>query len=500
MPNADTQCPQKSPPEPYQDQYKILIDNIKDYGIFMLDPEGYIRTWNRGAQLIKGYAENEILGRHFSVFYTPSDLKAQLPQRELKRALLEGKCEEEGWRLRKDGSMFWANIVITPLFDSSGHHMGFTKVTRDLTDRAFAERALKESEEKFRLMVEAVRDYVIIMLDPAGRIISWNSGAERIKGWTEKEILGAHFSVFYTEEDRQSGKVEIEINTAIREGRFEDYGWRVKKDGNRFFANVILTALFDEQGKLKGFCKITRDITEKMESDEALKKAYTELESFSYSVSHDLRAPLRRLEGFSDILISTQSGQLDENGKHYLQRIRESAQRMSQLIEDLLNLSKIGQAELTRTEINLSEMAERIAHDVQRPNYLATQLKIKKDVVAFADAGLLRTVLHNLFENALKYSSKATSPVVEFGELVEDSRQIYFIKDNGVGYNSNYAERLFVAFQRLHASDEFPGHGVGLATVKRIISKHGGQIWSESTEGHGATFYFTLNNSGVKHV
>lgn len=499
MPEVDSNRPLNSSPEPYRDQYKILIDNIQDYGIFMLDPEGRIRTWNRGAQLIKGYTENEILGQHFGVFYTPADLKAQLPQRELKRALVEGKCEEEGWRLRKDGSMFWANIVITPLFDSAGQHLGFTQVTRDLTDRAFAERALKESEEKFRLMVEAVRDYVIIMLDPAGRISSWNSGAERIKGWKEKEILGSHFSVFYTEEDRQSGKVEIEINTAIREGRFEDYGWRVKKDGSRFFANVILTALRDEQGKLKGFCKITRDITEKMESDEALKKAYTELESFSYSVSHDLRAPLRRLEGFSDILLTTQSDSLDENGKHYLQKIRESAQRMLQLIDDLLNLSKISQTEINRTEISLSDMAERIAQDVQRPHFLNARLQIQKNLSTYADVGLLRTALHNLFENAFKYSSRNTAPLIEFGEIIEGNDHVFFVRDNGVGYNTQYAERLFGAFQRLHTSEDFPGHGVGLATVKRIIGRHGGRIWSESSEGQGATFFFTLNNSGAKH-
>lgn len=500
MSEADAALPLNSPLEPYHDQYKALIDNIRDYGIFLLAPEGTVRTWNHGAQLIQGYRAEEILGKHIGIFYPPAEIEAQLPQRELKRALIEGKCEEEGWRLRKDGSMFWANIVITPLHSPSGFHLGFTVVTRDLTDRAFAEKALKESEEKFRLMVEAVRDYVIIMLDPAGRISSWNVGAERIKGWTEQEILGSHFSIFYTEEDRQSGKVEIEINTAIREGRFEDYGWRVKKDGTRFFANVILTALRDERGKLKGFCKITRDITEKMESDEALKKAYTELESFTYSVSHDLRAPLRRLEGFSDILLTTQSDHLDESGKHYLQRVRESAQRMSQLINDLLNLSKIGQAELTRTEIHLSDLAERIALDLQRPLYINAQIKIQKDITASADASLVKMVLHNLFENAFKYSSKNENPVVEFGAIAEGTKHYYFIRDNGVGYNEKYTDRLFSAFQRLHATEDFPGHGVGLATVKRIIDKHGGQIWSESKLGHGATFYFTLANSGVKHV
>ncbi|GAB1515768.1 PAS domain-containing sensor histidine kinase [Actinophytocola sp. KF-1] len=252
------------------DGYRLLVHNIRDYAIFMLDPDGHIVTWNLGAERIKGYREAEILGKHFSVLYPHADVAADKPGQELRDAVRAGRLEDEGWRRRKDGTLFWANVIITPLFDDTGELRGFGKVTRDMTERRNTEQALRESEERFRLLVQGVRDYGIFMLDPAGHIISWNVGAERINGYAEQEILGKHFSVFYPPEDIADGKPERELRDAIADGRLEDEGWRLRKDGSRFWANVIITPLFDETGKLRGFGKVTRDMTERRTSEQAL--------------------------------------------------------------------------------------------------------------------------------------------------------------------------------------------------------------------------------------
>jgi PAS domain S-box-containing protein len=248
----------------------LLVDGVLDYGIFMLDPGGHVISWNAGAERIKGYRAEEILGRHFSTFYPPEDVAAGKPERELEEAIAEGRLEDEGWRVRKDGTRFWGNVVITALFDESGELRGFGKVTRDMTARRAAETAMRESEERFRLLVEGVLDYGIFTLDPGGHVTSWNAGAERIKGYRAEEILGRHFSTFYPPEDVAAGKPERELEEAIAEGRLEDEGWRVRKDGTRFWGNVVITALFDESGELRGFGKVTRDMTERRAAETAL--------------------------------------------------------------------------------------------------------------------------------------------------------------------------------------------------------------------------------------
>jgi PAS domain S-box-containing protein len=252
------------------DDYRLLVHGVRDYGIFMLDPGGHIISWNVGAERIKGYTEQEILGKHFSVFYPAEDIAAGKPAWELREAIADGRIEDEGWRLRKDGTRFWANVVITALFDDTGQLRGFGKVTRDMTERRAAMEALRESEDRFRLLVQSVRDYGVFMLDPDGHIISWNVGAERIKGYTEQEILGKHFSVFYPAEDIADGKPAWELREAIAKGHLVDEGWRLRKDGTRFWANVVITALFDDTGQLRGFGKVTRDMTERRTAEQAL--------------------------------------------------------------------------------------------------------------------------------------------------------------------------------------------------------------------------------------
>jgi len=253
-------------------RFRLLIDAVIDYAIYMLDPDGIITSWNAGARRFKGYEESEILGQHFSRFYTEEDRRAGLPQRALNTATREGRFEGEGWRVRKDGTHFWCHVVIDPILDPSGKLLGFAKITRDLTDRKMAEEVLKQSEQQFRLLVQSVTDYAIYMLTPDGRMTNWNLGAQRIKGYLPEEVIGQHFSMFYTPEDREAGEPQRTLDIAVREGRFENKGWRVRKDGTRFLAHVVVDPIWGDTGTLLGFAKITRDITEVTQAQQTLEQ------------------------------------------------------------------------------------------------------------------------------------------------------------------------------------------------------------------------------------
>ena len=254
-------------------RYRLLIDAMIDYAIFMLDPAGIVTSWNPGAEKCKGYTAAEILGGHSSCFYTEEDRRAGLPARVLETAAREGRHESEGWRVRKDGDRFWAHTVIDPIRAPTGDLIGFATITRDRTERKNAQDSLSRSQEQFRLLVQSVTDYAIFMLDAEGRITNWNLGAQRIKGYRFDEIRGEHFSRFYTEEDRKNGEPQRALEIAIRDGRFEKEGWRVRKDGTRFWASVIIDPIRDDSGRLLGFAKVTRDLTERRNAQAALDKA-----------------------------------------------------------------------------------------------------------------------------------------------------------------------------------------------------------------------------------
>jgi PAS domain S-box-containing protein len=277
-----------------EEPFRLFIESVQDYAIFMLEPDGRIVTWNAGAERAKGYKSSEIIGQHFSRFYQEEDVRRGKPQKLLALAEKDGRVEDEGWRVRKDGSKFWASVTITAIRDASGKLIGFGKVTRDLTAHRNAEIALHRSEERSRLFIEAVQDYAIFLLDPEGRVITWNTGAERIKGYRASEILGQHFSRFYPDEDVRGGKPAWELEVATKEGRFEDEGWRIRKDGSRFWANVIITAVKDNAGTLMGFTKVTRDVTERMVAQRSLEQAQRKLQESEKSLRalslHVLRA------------------------------------------------------------------------------------------------------------------------------------------------------------------------------------------------------------------
>jgi PAS domain S-box-containing protein len=250
--------------------HRLLVESVDEYAIFALDPEGYILSWNPGAERFKGYRAEEVIGKHFSIFYLPERIAEGFPEFELREAARLGRFTDEGWRLRKDGTRFWAYVVITALRASTGELVGYAKVTRDLTERRDAEEALRESEKRFRLLVQSVKDYAIFMLDENGYVATWNEGAERIKGYTASEIIGQHFSKFYSEEDIASGKPPRELEIASSTGQYEEEGWRLRKDGSRIWASVLITALRNDDGRLVGFAKVTRDLTERRAAQEQL--------------------------------------------------------------------------------------------------------------------------------------------------------------------------------------------------------------------------------------
>jgi PAS domain S-box-containing protein len=273
-PEKTPTAPPNTPTGSWRDEpYRRMVETIRDYAVFLLDPEGHVVSWNTGAERIKGYKPQDIIGRHFSAFYPQSAIDKRWPQHELETAARLGHFEDEGWRVRKDGTMFWANVVITAIRNEDGQLLGFSKVTRDLTERRANEERLRVSEQRFRMLVDGVRDYAIFVLDTSGHIATWNTGAQRIIGYSADEIIGKHFSIFYPAEARQRNWPQTELQEALRLGRFEDEGWRLRKDGSRFWSNVIITPLRDRDGVHRGFSKITRDLTERREQEERVRQS-----------------------------------------------------------------------------------------------------------------------------------------------------------------------------------------------------------------------------------
>ena len=381
------------------------------------------------------------------------------------------------------------------------------EINTDITIRKQAQSASQVIEERFRLLVEGVKDYGIFLLDPTGHVSTWNAGAQRIKGYLAEEIIGRHFSCFYSQEGIDAGKPEHELKTTAEHGRFEDEGWRIRKDGSRFWANVIVTALRDPDGRLLGFSKITRDLTERKmaedriarlnaeitERNEGLLAANRELESFSYSVSHDLRAPLRSINGFSAALLEDHADKLDAEAQSYLQRIRAGATRMGHLIDDMITLARTARVEMSLENVDLSAIAQEVANQLHamQPER-KVEFRIQPALVVQGDRNLLRSVLENLLENAWKFTSKKPAALIDLGAERHSHDLVYFVRDNGAGFDMRYVDKLFGVFQRLHNEKDYSGTGVGLATVQRIIQRHGGTIWAESRPGQGATFYFEL--------
>jgi PAS domain S-box-containing protein len=614
------------------EKLRLLLGGVKDYAILMLDPGGLVTTWNEGAERIKGYSAEEIIGQHFSKFYPPEAVALGKPSQELKVAAEQGRFEEEGWRVRKDGSRFWASVIVTALRDKRGQLRGFGKVTRDITER-------KEEERKFRNLLEAAPDAMVIV-SPAGKIQLVNTQTEKLFGYAREELLGKPVEILVPQRfhgNHEAYRTDYSKSPSPRSmgPRLELYGRR--SDGTEFPVEISLSPLETPEGTL--ISSAIRDVSERRRTAEALREseerlqmaveaaqfgvwdldilrdevfrslrhdqifgydslqprwsveiaerhilpedlpcfrasfveafknnnffmecrihrpadlsvrwicaqgrvyrdpegkpvrmmgvvsditdskqaveelarreqelsrsnselaaANKELEAFSYSVSHDLRAPLRTIDGFSLALLEDYSDKLDADGKKHLERVRAATQRMGTLIDDLLNLSRVTRVSMRLEKTNISALAADIMEEIKKTQLeRQVEFRIEKGLEAIADSHLLRIVLENLLGNAWKFTSKRAGARIEFGKTSNNGASAFFVRDDGAGFDPAYADRLFGAFQRLHAMSDFPGTGVGLATVQRIVHRHGGRIWAESAVGRGATFYFTLAKTG----
>jgi PAS domain S-box-containing protein len=493
--------PEASQPE--EGRFRLLVEAVTDYAIYMLDPNGVVTSWNAGAQRFKGYEAKEILGQHFSRFYTEEDRNAGLPARVLATAAKEGRFEGEGWRVRKDGGRFWAHVVVDPIREPSGKLVGFAKITRDLTERRMAEEALRLSEERFRLLVQGVTDYAIYMLDQDGRITNWNAGAERIKGYQADEIVGQHFSRFYTEEDRANGEPQNAIATALRDGRFEKEAWRVRKDGTRFWASVVIDPIRDDDGKVIGFAKVTRDITEKREAQLALQQAR---EAFFQSqkteaigqltggVAHDFNNLLTAVIGSLELL----GKRLPDDPKitRLIDNAMQGARRGAALTQRMLAFARRQDLKPEPVDVlslvrGMSELLERslgpgISIETHFPLTLSRVM---------ADANQLELALLNLAVNArdampqggvIVIAGHEEPTVTEGDGVLKPGHYVCLsVADTGEGMDEATLARATEPFFTTKGVGK--GTGLGLSMVQGLAEQLGGRLVLKSRPGDGTT-------------
>ena len=488
------------------DPFRLLIQSIVDYAIYMLDPTGNVTSWNAGAERIKGFEADEIVGRHFSQFYTEEDRKAGLPATVLDTAKREGKFEGEGWRVRKDGSRFWASVVVDRINGEDGELIGFAKITRDMTEKREAQLALLDAERRFRILVQGVTDYAIFMLDPEGRVANWNAGAERIKGYSPDEIVGEHFSRFYTPEDRESGVPGRALAAALDMGRYEAEGWRVRKDGTRFWASVVLDAIKDEDGKLVGFAKITRDMTEKREAQLRLEESREHLfrsqkmealGQLTGGLAHDFNNLLTAMLGACEMGLRN----LDDpvKVKRMLEGVRGSAQRGANLTKQLLAFARAQPLEITQIDLRqfFADVTTLVRPSLRSDIDVVTEISDQLWPVD-ADAGALELALLNLAFNARDaMKSGGTLRISAHNEVLKGKPDgltgehvVVRVADTGTGMSRAVMDRVFEPFFTTKSFGE--GTGLGLSQLFGFAKQIGGAITVHSVPGEGSTFTLYL--------
>ena len=499
-------------------RYRLLVEAVTDYAIYMLDASGIVTTWNPGAQRFKGYAANEIIGQHFSRFYTEDDRKTGLPNRALETAEREGKFEAEGWRVRKDGSRFWAYVVIDPIRDRSGQIIGFAKITRDLTERKAAEQVLHRSEEQFRLLVQGVSDYAIYLLDLEGNITSWNLGAQRIKGYFANEIIGQHFSRFYTDDDRAAGLPELALETVRKQGRFEKEAWRVRKGGSRFWAHVIIDPIRDDEGSAIGYAKITRDITERRKAEEELQKAREfslqaqKLEAIGQltgGIAHDFNNLLMAVLGSLELLRKRLSD--DPKSIALLENAAQGAQRGTTLTKRMLAFAR--NYEMKKEAIDIPTLVHGMKELVERSMGPSFNMEIRFPLSlnpVEADANQLELALLNL-------SLNARDAMADGGDIILAAREENISAGHRSGLKAGRYIRLSMTDTGegmdqetlLKATEPFfttkgvgKGTGLGLSMVHGFAEQSGGRLILHSQQGAGtkAELLFPVAKTSEKPI
>jgi PAS domain S-box-containing protein len=485
------------------DRFELLVKSVRDYAIFILDPTGIVLTWNTGAEYIKGWRAEEIIGRSFETFYTADAIAAGWPRTELRLAARDGRFEDQGWRVRKDGSQLWASVVITALRGDDGVLQGFAKVTRDLTETRRQEEALRQSEEAFRLLVESVKDYALFMLDPDGVVRTWNAGAAAIHGYSAQEAVGRHFSIFFTDVDRAAGRPGDELQKALEDGRAQAEAWRLRKDGSLFWADVKLTSVRDPNGRLLGFAKITRDLTEQRRVAD-IEGASRRMTSFLAMLAHELRNPLAPIRNAASIM------RMQPDLSPVLQRSRDIIERqirhLTRLVDDLLDVGRVatGKIFLRREPLDYRDVlqssvdtfAQAIAAKCLTLDFVAPELPLPM----LGDATRLAQALQNVLGNAVRYTPAGGH--IRLDVRIERSSAVTRVIDDGPGLGPDALERIFELFAQEDTA-RLPndnGLGIGLSLARSLVSQHGGLITAESPGlGLGSTFVIRLplNVSGV---
>ncbi len=488
-------------------RYRLLVDAITDYAIYMLDPAGIVTSWNPGAQRFKGYTADEIIGRHFSRFYTEEEQRNGVPKLVLETAAREGRFESEGWRVRKDGSRFWANVVIDAIRSNSGQLIGFAKVTRDLTERRKADEALRKSEEQFRLLIQGVTDYAIYMLDPEGRVASWNAGAQRIKGYLAEEIIGKHFSCFYTGAERQVGIPAKGLDAARREGRWEREGLRVRKDGSTFWAHVVIDAIRDPNGKVVGFAKVTRDITERKLAQAELEKAReSSLQSqkmeaigqLTGGVAHDFNNMLAVVIGSLELL-KRRAARGDKDFLRFADSALDGAERAAALTRRLLAFAR--QQPLAPQSIECNKLVAGMSDLLTRT--LGELIKVQTVLAGglwrtFVDPSQLEAAIVNLAVNSRDAMPEGGKLTVETANASLDEAYaaqnagvqagqyvLISVTDTGEGMTPEVIAKAFEPF--FTTKDVGKGTGLGLSQVFGFIKQSSGHVKIYSGPGEGTT-------------
>jgi PAS domain S-box-containing protein len=517
-----------------EERYHKMVSEVNDYAIILLDKDGRILDWNKGAEKVKGYKAEEIIGKSFKLFYTAEDKAANIPDQMLQAAFDKGWVTHEGWRIRKDGTRFWAGITMTALRDDAQQIIGYSKVTKDLTERKIAEdklslyteelkqrnEALRQSEERYHKMIEEVQDYAILLLDKEGIIQNWNAGAALLKGYTASEIIGRSFKTFYTPEDITNGLPNRLLHEAETKGKANSEGWRIRKDGSKFWGSVVITALHGNNGEVIGFSKVTRDLTQRKYAEDEMKAAAvvlkdqnkvlenlnSELSAFAYIVSHDLKEPIRKIRIFS-------ARQREEDKSitqilEYSHKIEDSAAKMQKMMEDVLAYSELS-AGIAFEPVNLNDILSAVKNDIEL-------LIEEKQAEVYTDKlPVIRGIQHqlyqlfqNLFTNALKFSRPSEKLMIkitlkqvlnrEVSKEADTPHEHFYeisFTDNGIGFSQEYAKKIFEVFHKLHAKHESAGSGIGLAIVKKVMLNHSGWVIAESEPNKGSTFklYFPIS-------
>jgi PAS domain S-box-containing protein len=494
-----------------REQLRLLVDRQADEAVALVDPDQRVRLWNEGARRLLGFDADEVVGEPVARLWAQDERDRGEPDRALEIAAREGRFACEGTWRRKDASRVRASVAIDALRDERGRLLGYGVRAREAARHRRAEPDARDTVtglprdaaelEQFRLLVSSVRDYAIVLLDPEGRVRTWNPGAEALKGYAAEEIVGRHFSVFYDDEDRANGRPAATLAAAARDGRVETEAWRVRKDGSRFWAGVLVTAVRDARGALIGFAKVTRDLSERRAAEERLQRIAAELarsnadlERFASAAAHDLVDPLHTISGLAELLRTRYGAVLDERGRRLVDEIGGAAVRLRELVYSMLDYARGTRRESLGGRVAVADALGAVLARLRRP-IEARGARIRYDPAALpvvaGDAVLVESVLQNLVSNAIKYTNGSAPRVEVTAEPVEDGAMWRIsVADEGIGIAPEDRERIFRLFDRV--DPHTPGTGIGLPLAARLVERMGGAIGVDSTPGAGSRFWFTL--------